>query len=130
MNSDSMQHIYEKRLNLSKAQFILIDHEDAMVATVFKVVQPDGRELIFKNMLPYRGLSARGVLFGPFFLQNTSPSNYAVGASRDRFAWGYPHGVPFMRIAEKRKTHDPTLPSNRRYSSPYSSGPERLRRSY
>lgn len=48
MNSSLMQHIYEKRLNLSKAKFILIDHEDAMVATVFKVVQSDGRELILK----------------------------------------------------------------------------------
>jgi len=40
--------LYKERLNLSQAQFIFIDHEDAMVATVFKIVQPNGEEFILK----------------------------------------------------------------------------------
>jgi hypothetical protein len=44
----SEQRIYKERLKLSKAQFTLIDHEDAMVATVYKVTQPGGEEFILK----------------------------------------------------------------------------------
>jgi Ser/Thr protein kinase RdoA (MazF antagonist) len=39
---------YKKRLNRQEAHFSLIDHEDAIVATVFKVTQPDGTQLILK----------------------------------------------------------------------------------
>ena len=42
------QRIYKERLKISKAQFTLIDHEDAMVATVYKVTQPGGEEFILK----------------------------------------------------------------------------------
>lgn len=42
------QRIYQERLNLSKAKFTLIDHEDAMVATVYKITQPDGEAFILK----------------------------------------------------------------------------------
>lgn len=44
----SLIALYKESLNLSEAQFAFIDHEDAMVATVFKITQPHGKELILK----------------------------------------------------------------------------------
>lgn len=40
--------LYKERLNLQHAEFIFIDHEDAMVATVFKVILENGEHLILK----------------------------------------------------------------------------------
>ena len=40
--------VYRRKLNLPHARFAHIDHEDAMVATVFKVTQSDGTQLIFE----------------------------------------------------------------------------------
>lgn len=45
---DSLISLYKHRLNLLAAHFTLIDHEDAMVAMVFKVAQPNGEEFILK----------------------------------------------------------------------------------
>lgn len=45
---DDLIDLYRRKLNLSKANFSYIDHEDAMVAAVFKITQPDGPELILK----------------------------------------------------------------------------------
>lgn len=39
---------YKERLHLQKAQFTFIDHEDAMVASVFKVTLETGKHLILK----------------------------------------------------------------------------------
>ena len=39
---------YKERLNLQKAHFIYIDHEDAMVAAVFKITQSGSPDLILK----------------------------------------------------------------------------------
>ena len=44
----SLIPLYKKRLNLSEAQFTFIDHEDAMVAAVFKISQPGQPDLILK----------------------------------------------------------------------------------
>lgn len=44
----SLISIYKERLNLQKAKFTFIDHEDAMVATVFKVTLENGQHLILK----------------------------------------------------------------------------------
>ncbi len=40
--------LYQKRLNLEKASFSRIEHEDASVAVVYKIIQSDGKELILK----------------------------------------------------------------------------------
>src|SRR5689334_14188597 len=40
--------LYKERLNLQQAKFTFIDHEDAMVATVFKVTLESGKYLILK----------------------------------------------------------------------------------
>ena len=40
--------IYQQYLNLQDANFSLIDHEDAMVAIVYKITKTDGTELILK----------------------------------------------------------------------------------
>ena len=40
--------LYKERLNLPEAQFTFIDHEDAMVAAVFKISQPGSPDLILK----------------------------------------------------------------------------------
>lgn len=45
---ESLISLYKERLNLPKAQFTLIDHEDAMVAAVFKISQPGSSDLILK----------------------------------------------------------------------------------
>jgi hypothetical protein len=45
---DSLISRYKHQLNFPAAHFTLIDHEDAMVATVFKVTQPNGEEFILK----------------------------------------------------------------------------------
>lgn len=39
---------YQRRLNLEKAIFSRIDHEDALVAIVYKVTGPNGQQLILK----------------------------------------------------------------------------------
>lgn len=44
----SLVPLYKKRLNLPKAQFTFIDHEDGMVAAVFKISQPGRPDLILK----------------------------------------------------------------------------------
>jgi hypothetical protein len=40
--------LYQKCLDLQDASFSLIDHDDAMVAMVYKIVRTDGMELILK----------------------------------------------------------------------------------
>ena len=45
---ESLISQYKECLNLPKAQFTFIDHEDAMVATVFKISQPGNPDLILK----------------------------------------------------------------------------------
>ena len=44
----SLVPLYKKRLNLPEAQFTFIDHEDAMVAAVFRISQPGRPDLILK----------------------------------------------------------------------------------
>jgi len=45
----SLISLYQERLNLPQAKFTLIDHEDAMVADVFKVDLENGKHLILKS---------------------------------------------------------------------------------
>ncbi|MEI8124971.1 MAG: aminoglycoside phosphotransferase family protein [Parachlamydiaceae bacterium] len=45
---DNLINLYRRKLNLSQADFHYIDHEDAMVDVVFKIIQPDGPEMILK----------------------------------------------------------------------------------
>ena len=40
--------LYQQRLNLQKASFLRIEHDDAMVAIVYRITQPSGTELILK----------------------------------------------------------------------------------
>lgn len=40
--------IYQQRLNLQSATFFRIDHDDAMVADVYKITHPNGTHLILK----------------------------------------------------------------------------------
>lgn len=40
--------LYQQRLHLQNATFSRIEHEDTLVAIVYKVIQPTGRELILK----------------------------------------------------------------------------------
>lgn len=40
--------LYQQRLNLQDSTFSRIDHDDAMVAIVYKVTQPNGAQLILK----------------------------------------------------------------------------------
>lgn len=47
MHSDILS-FYKQCLNLQKASFSRIDHEDAMVAIVFKITQPNGEQLVLK----------------------------------------------------------------------------------
>ena len=44
----SLIPLYKKRLNFPEAQFTFIDHEDAMVAAVFRISQPGRPDLILK----------------------------------------------------------------------------------
>jgi|JI9StandDraft_1071089.scaffolds.fasta_scaffold32505_2 Ser/Thr protein kinase RdoA (MazF antagonist) len=44
----SLISLYKERLNLPEAQFTFIDHEDAMVAAVFRISQPGNPDLILK----------------------------------------------------------------------------------
>lgn len=44
----SLISLYKERLNLPEAQFTFIDHEDAMVAAVFKISQSESSDLILK----------------------------------------------------------------------------------
>jgi aminoglycoside phosphotransferase (APT) family kinase protein len=47
MNLDILS-FYKQCLNLQEASFSRIDHEDAMVAIVFKITQPNGEQLVLK----------------------------------------------------------------------------------
>jgi hypothetical protein len=56
---ESLISLYKKRLNLPDAQFAFIDHEDAMVAAVFKISQPGNPDLILKVCSQKRRLFKR-----------------------------------------------------------------------
>lgn len=45
---DNIISVYKQRLNLQDAIFHRIDHEDAMVAIVYKITQPNGTQLVLK----------------------------------------------------------------------------------
>jgi Ser/Thr protein kinase RdoA (MazF antagonist) len=45
---DNLITLYQQRLNLQNATFSRIEHEDALVAIVYKIAQPNGIELILK----------------------------------------------------------------------------------
>lgn len=45
---DNFIPLYQKALNLTQATFVPIDHEDAMVAMVYKIMQNDSEPLILK----------------------------------------------------------------------------------
>lgn len=45
---DDLADLYRHKLNLSNAVFTYIDHEDAMVAAVFKISRPGSHDLILK----------------------------------------------------------------------------------
>lgn len=45
---DNLITLYQEHLNLHNSVFSHIDHEDAMVAIVYKVTQPNGEQLILK----------------------------------------------------------------------------------
>ncbi len=45
---NDLADLYRPKLNLPNALFTLVDHEDAMVAAVFKISQPAGPDLILK----------------------------------------------------------------------------------
>ena len=45
---DDLADLYRRKLDLPNATFTYIDHEDAMVAAVFKIVQPKSSDLILK----------------------------------------------------------------------------------
>ncbi len=45
---DSNIDFYKQRLNLSEAAFVRIEHEDAIVAVVYKVILPTGENFILK----------------------------------------------------------------------------------
>jgi Ser/Thr protein kinase RdoA (MazF antagonist) len=47
MNPDILS-FYKQCLNLQEASFSRIDHEDAMVAIVFKITQPNGKQFVLK----------------------------------------------------------------------------------
>ena len=50
----SLISLYKERLNLPEAQFTFIDHEDAMVAAVFKISQSGKPRLDFESLLSKR----------------------------------------------------------------------------
>ncbi len=45
---DNLITLYQQRLNLQHSTFSRIDHDDAMVAIVYKLTQPNGENLILK----------------------------------------------------------------------------------
>lgn len=48
VHMESNLSLYKQRLNLQRAVFSLIDHEDAMVATVYKAINYDLKEYVLK----------------------------------------------------------------------------------
>ena len=45
---DNIITLYKQRLNLQSATFSSIDHDDTLVAIVYKVTLPTGKQLILK----------------------------------------------------------------------------------
>ena len=45
---NNLADLYRRKLDLPKAVFTYIDHEDAMVAAVFKILQQERSDLILK----------------------------------------------------------------------------------
>lgn len=41
-------NLYRQRLNLENATFQRVDHDDAMVAVVYKITRPNGKQYILK----------------------------------------------------------------------------------
>ena len=46
MKMDPLADLYRRKLHFPNAIFTYIDHEDAMVAAVFKISQPESPDLI------------------------------------------------------------------------------------
>lgn len=46
--NDELINIYKDRLNLHHAQFLPIEHSEAIIATVFKIIESDNKESILK----------------------------------------------------------------------------------
>lgn len=46
---DNLITLYQQRLNLQNGMFSRIDHDDAMVAIVYKVTEPNGTQLILRK---------------------------------------------------------------------------------
>jgi hypothetical protein len=47
MKTDAL-NFYKQCLNLQEATFLRIDHEDAMVAIVFRLTKPNGEQFVLK----------------------------------------------------------------------------------
>jgi Ser/Thr protein kinase RdoA (MazF antagonist) len=85
---DNLITKYQHHLNLQDATFSRIDHEDAMVAIVYKVIQPTGTQLILKictrakdywnEMYFLKHLA--GKIPVPFILQHVEPGPDIPGA--------------------------------------------------
>lgn len=80
--------LYKDRLKLSDATFTRIDHEDAMVAVVYKITKPNGTEYILKvcerqkdylNEIHYLKLFADKIPV-PRIIQTIEPDNSVHGA--------------------------------------------------
>lgn len=61
--------MYQELLHLSDATFELIEHEDAMIATVYRITRPNGIKLILK-ICPKREHFLRELLFLKYFAGN------------------------------------------------------------
>lgn len=64
--------VYQKRLHLQQAVFTQIDHNDAMVATVYKIVETNGMQYILKICAQDRHYF-REVYFLKYFLSKNLP---------------------------------------------------------
>lgn len=82
---DDLADLYRRKLNLPNAVFTYIDHEDAMVAAVFKILQLGSSDLILK------------VCFGEW--PSDCKSSFLEGYASIRRVPDYKSVMPLLRLS-------------------------------
>ena len=80
--TDPLISVYKGRMNFQKAHFALIDHEDTMVATVFKVTQPNGEEFILKICSRAGDYFREASFFESFSWEDSDSPHYSADFSK------------------------------------------------
>jgi hypothetical protein len=95
---DNLVIQYREHLGLKNANFLRIDHDDAMVALVYKITQPNAAPLILKICSRSHDY-LREVYFLKYFSGKLPSTTHCANyTSREQYPWVYLNGVSTRHI--------------------------------